>query len=55
MSAERHPWFSREGLALLTDFYQLTMMAGHWKDGRTDNAYLLTIFSAHCRNIPGMP
>ncbi len=30
-----NPWFSREGMALLTDFYQLTMMAGHWKDGRT--------------------
>ncbi len=35
MSAEHHSWFRREGLALLTDFYQLTMMAGHWKDGRT--------------------
>lgn len=28
-------WIKREGLALLTDFYELTMMAGYWKDGRT--------------------
>lgn len=28
-------WTKREGLALLTDFYELTMMAGYWKDGRT--------------------
>ncbi|HEX73455.1 MAG TPA: nicotinate phosphoribosyltransferase [Candidatus Hydrogenedentes bacterium] len=32
------PWFRREGLALLTDLYELTMMAGHWKDGRTNQA-----------------
>ena len=30
------PWFQRDGLALLTDFYQITMMAGHWKDRRTE-------------------
>lgn len=29
-------WFRREGTALLTDFYQLTMMAGQWREGRTD-------------------
>jgi len=29
-----HSWFSREGLALLTDFYELTMMAGYLKEGR---------------------
>lgn len=29
-------WFNREGLALLTDFYELTMMAGYWKEGRTE-------------------
>ncbi len=34
MNPVNHSWFQREGLALLTDFYQLTMMAGHWKDGR---------------------
>ena len=28
------PWFRREGLALLTDFYELTMMAGYLKYGR---------------------
>ena len=28
------PWFSREGLALLTDFYELTMMAGYLREGR---------------------
>lgn len=27
-------WTKREGLALLTDLYQLTMMHGHWKEGR---------------------
>ena len=27
-------WFQREGLALLTDFYELTMMAGYFKYGR---------------------
>jgi nicotinate phosphoribosyltransferase len=30
------PWFRREGMALLTDFYELTMMAGYWKDDRTE-------------------
>ena len=29
------PRFNREGLALLTDFYELTMMSGYWKGGRT--------------------
>ncbi len=29
-------WYRREGIALLTDFYELTMMAGHLKDGRTE-------------------
>jgi nicotinate phosphoribosyltransferase len=30
-----HPnWFAREGLALLTDFYELTMTAGYLKHGR---------------------
>lgn len=27
-------WYARRGLALLTDFYELTMMAGYWKEGR---------------------
>jgi nicotinate phosphoribosyltransferase len=29
-------WYRREGLALLTDLYELTMMAGYWKDGRNE-------------------
>ncbi|HDP35274.1 MAG TPA: nicotinate phosphoribosyltransferase [Candidatus Hydrogenedentes bacterium] len=36
MSGNGSNWFNREGLALLTDFYELTMMAGHLKDGRTE-------------------
>ncbi|HNZ48113.1 MAG TPA: nicotinate phosphoribosyltransferase [Candidatus Hydrogenedentes bacterium] len=36
MNTLHNPWFQREGLALLTDFYQLTMMAGHWKEERVD-------------------
>ena len=28
-------WARREDLALLTDYYQLTMMGGYWKTGRT--------------------
>ncbi len=31
-----HPWRTREGLALLTDFYELTMMAGYLKENRAD-------------------
>lgn len=34
MSETSGAWFRREGMALLTDFYQLTMMAGHWREGR---------------------
>lgn len=29
-------WFARDGLGLLTDFYELTMMAGYLKEGRGD-------------------
>ncbi len=36
MNACNDCWHRREGLALLTDFYELTMMAGHLKDGRTE-------------------
>ena len=35
MSAPANPWFRREGLALLTDFYELTMMAGQWEEKRS--------------------
>ncbi len=31
---ELEPWFERKNLALLTDLYQLTMMAGYYKEGR---------------------
>ncbi|MGC8738318.1 MAG: nicotinate phosphoribosyltransferase [Candidatus Hydrogenedens sp.] len=31
---ELEPWFERKNLALLTDLYQLTMMAGYFKEGR---------------------
>lgn len=34
MSGAAHPWRTREGMALLTDFYELTMMAGQWREGR---------------------
>lgn len=34
MNRHIDPWFARKGLALLTDFYELTMMAGYWKEGR---------------------
>lgn len=36
MNSGPKSWFSREGLALLTDLYELTMMAGYWKEGRTE-------------------
>ncbi|HPO14356.1 MAG TPA: nicotinate phosphoribosyltransferase [Candidatus Hydrogenedentes bacterium] len=35
MNGRTQAWFNREGLALLTDFYEITMMAGYWKEGRT--------------------
>jgi len=44
MNTPRHPWFLREDMALLTDFYQLTMMAGHWKSGRTGQAVSFDYF-----------
>jgi nicotinate phosphoribosyltransferase len=37
-------WWRREGLALLTDFYELTMMAGYWKDGRADQRVSFNYF-----------
>lgn len=37
-------WFRREGVALLTDFYQLTMMAGYWKDKRTERQVCFDYF-----------
>ena len=34
MTSGEPSWYKREGLALLTDLYELTMMAGYWKEGR---------------------
>ena len=36
MTGELGEWYVRGGLALLTDLYQLTMMAGQWKHGRSE-------------------
>jgi nicotinate phosphoribosyltransferase len=33
-NSELAPWFERKNLALLTDLYELTMMAGYYKEGR---------------------
>lgn len=37
-------WFEREGLALLTDMYELTMMAGYLREGRADNRVCFEYF-----------
>jgi nicotinate phosphoribosyltransferase len=42
-------WARREDLALLTDFYQLTMMGGYWKTGRKD---LTACFNYSFRDLP---
>jgi len=42
-------WANREDLALLTDFYQLTMMGGYWKTGRND---LQACFNYTFRELP---
>lgn len=49
MSNPVSAWFEREGLALLTDFYELTMMAGHLKEGRADQQ---VTFNYSFRNLP---
>ena len=36
MTDRLEAWYRHEGLALLTDFYELTMMAGYFKEGRAD-------------------
>ncbi len=38
------PWFRREGLALLTDFYELTMMSGYLKYGRLNQRVCFDYF-----------
>jgi nicotinate phosphoribosyltransferase len=42
-------WARREDLALLTDYYQLTMMGGYWKSGRKD---LRACFAYTFRDLP---
>ena len=42
-------WASRENLALLTDYYQLTMMGGCWKTGRKS---LQACFAYTFRELP---
>jgi len=37
-------WHRREGLALLTDLYELTMMAGYWETGRADQPVSFNYF-----------
>lgn len=44
MSEARQAWFEREGLALLTDLYELTMIAGYWKEGRHDQRVAFNYF-----------
>jgi nicotinate phosphoribosyltransferase len=36
MNGDLQAWCRRQGLALLTDFYELTMMAGYLKENRAD-------------------
>jgi len=38
------PWYSRQGLALLTDFYELTMIAGYIKEGRANTRVCFEYF-----------
>lgn len=42
-------WSRREDLALLTDYYQLTMMGGYWRSGRKD---LRACFDYTFRELP---
>jgi nicotinate phosphoribosyltransferase len=42
-------WAGRENLALLTDYYQLTMMGGYWKTGRKS---LQACFAYTFRELP---
>lgn len=37
-------WFKREGLALLTDMYELTMMAGYLREGRAESRVCFEYF-----------
>lgn len=43
----KNPWFEREGLALLTDFYELTMMAGYLSEDRHQSRVCFEYFFRH--------
>jgi nicotinate phosphoribosyltransferase len=49
MSEGTSGWYRREGLALLTDFYELTMSAGYLKEGRADRR---VCFEYYFRSLP---
>ena len=49
MTESPDPWLRREGIALLTDLYQLTMIAGYRKEGRAD---LPVCFEYFFRSLP---
>ena len=49
MNSHLDPWYRREGLALLTDFYELTMMAGYLREGRAQQEVSFNYFF---RNLP---
>ncbi|HIJ64845.1 MAG TPA: nicotinate phosphoribosyltransferase [Candidatus Hydrogenedentes bacterium] len=42
-------WYSRKGLALFTDLYELTMIAGYWREGR---ANVPACFEYFFRSLP---
>ena len=49
MNDGRDAWCRRKGLALLTDFYELTMMAGYLKENRADQE---VAFDYSFRSLP---
>lgn len=49
MTTPDRRWANREGLALLTDFYELTMMAGYWREGRMEQQ---ACFNYFFRSLP---
>lgn len=44
MNLSPHPWFARKGLALLTDFYELTMMAAYRREGQAEREVCFEYF-----------
>jgi nicotinate phosphoribosyltransferase len=49
MTHVRETWHRREGLALLTDYYELTMLAGYWKANRAQEQ---AAFEYFFRSLP---